>query len=50
MRARTSIRYFAAIAVLVSLTQLAYGQAAIVSEREKIVTYDATNLNPEEPG
>jgi imidazolonepropionase-like amidohydrolase len=50
MSARTSIRFFAAIAVLVSLTQLAYGQAAIVSEREKIVIYDANNLNPKEPG
>jgi imidazolonepropionase-like amidohydrolase len=50
MSARTSIRFFAAIAVLASLTQLAYGQAAIVSEREKIVVYDADNLNPMEPG
>jgi len=50
MNAKTPIRFFAAIAVFMSLTQLAYGQAAIVSEREKIVMYDAENLNPVEPG
>jgi imidazolonepropionase-like amidohydrolase len=32
------------------LPQLAFGQAAIVSERERIVSYDAADLNPAQPG
>lgn len=29
---------------------MAFGQAAVISEREKIVSYDPTELNPVEPG
>ena len=45
--ARTSLSILTA---LVFLPQFAFGQAAIVSEREKIVNYDAADLNPNEPG
>jgi len=36
--------------VVAFLPTLAFGQAAIVSEREKIVSYSAEDLNPAEPG
>ena len=36
--------------LFVFLSNLAFGQAAIVSERERIVSYDAADLNPAQPG
>lgn len=44
---RTTIVFFCLAALL---SQLAFGQAAIVSEREKIVVYDTAELNPAQPG
>ena len=51
MTTKTTTRYcVAAITLLGTLPQLAFGQAGIASEREKIVSYSAEDLNPAQPG
>lgn len=51
MTTKTTTRYcVAAITLLGTLPQIAFGQAGIVSEREEIVSYSAEDLNPAQPG